>query len=815
MRSSTWVPLVVVVVAALAPSPSDAFRDQPEASSMTAQDTYQDSLEEFDIYDQPQHNTTYRRELEIAAIFKGVAYGASSTAEPDELDIRSTTEKLNSHNKFQETTKEMVKQQYIVNHVSSEEYLHTNDVKDINEYDELFTESAGIINLVSDSPPESGYPIFLINTGHNISGITLIAGNLDYTSLSIRYSLGVAWWIHVYVSAGLFALLSFTAICCLVCLATSPQLFLHGIYLTIDILIFIAAFSRCLHLSHDSSDILPAPVSTLVIETVWPCLTTAVAVMIIAVVRTWQCHYISMVIAFLSITHLVATLLVHMFSVILTQHAIYLMVIARAVTAAWSISIGIFGLWGLWRSRHDSYNIPSPVFVVIMAVIAQLFLAFLHIYIMMAPVSAEKHIWLWLTLISLARSLELLIGATLMVSAAFNLSQPSYLRTSCQDFFTSCCQKSTVEFVHPSEVKMIHPLGVYTLQPSKPKNEHAQTIAALTLKNSQRETKDQSSLDYVTSDFQLVWNQGRQMPIQTSQPSTRLISTNGFLHFRNDKESDPNDYTENNSSSDFKNDPIVNNYAFSHTMPYNRFYANLGGNSNVEENNHTVFASLSHGYNMSSQIYDQSIGVSSSNSSKLYASPQSLMRTSRSWDELSSGPIYEDLQKIKGLCSSDESKRNSSEQITDYQNELSHSLDDILGQGRHRQHKHRGSKRYGPTKSSTLQRHPHKRSPNHPDSSHISLHRSQCTPTNLPLPRTRTPSLVSHQSSRTPLSSATTPSQASTSTERTPTQAQQTCPRSTSFSSKSFDDAFDDIINNFPSLYSRKSFDDTLYSHPN
>ncbi|XP_042874474.1 uncharacterized protein LOC122254714 [Penaeus japonicus] len=503
-----------------------------------------------------------------------------------------------------------------------------------------------------------------------------------------EWTSGGAWWPHVYVSAALFSLLALVALCLMARAAVATHLLPRPHYLSLHILVFFAAFLRSLHILHDVHDIkhlLPAALLVAVEETGWPCLTAALAVVVVAVLRAWRCPtrpHLAVLLAVLTAAHLIALPAAHLTAVLLEQDKLPIRMTTRAVTAAWGGTVGVGGLWAVWRESRDYSSQmtdvraaggqechPStthPARLVLTATLTQLLLAGLHLYMLLVPASSASsalHMWAWWCRFIVSRGLELIVGSTLVTAAALTLSRPP---AHCC-VFSTCCQKRTVEMVHPAEIKMIHPMGVYTLQPSRPKNEHAQTIAALSLSNAQKDKRDHTSLDYVTSDFQLVWSHGRQRPLSAAQTTPRLDDS--FLQLRPDAEQDlPRAHILPLAPRNVM-EPFVNTNVFSSTLPRGRVYATPETCLQYEEQEEPK-QSPDRGLTCTSKTSTLLSG--SSGSSKLYSSPQIPLRASRSWDELSTGHVYEEPQRTRP-GSVDEGLSDLSDVTGDYTSDLFYS----------------------------------------------------------------------------------------------------------------------------------------------
>ncbi|XP_068207929.1 uncharacterized protein [Palaemon carinicauda] len=611
----------------------------------------------------PRRGTAIR-EKEIAAIFRGVAYGAPTQGRPNSTipSVFIIPSGISTVSSFVSTAA-TVEDSYSVKNLplnpesapnpergKNSSITSAQGEKNVGIQDKT---NSAIVSMSTLSPKgTSSINHHTKSSSENETGVVEvkgIGGNGNQGSADLRWNLGFIWWVQVYMSVGLFTLLAIVTLFLMARFAIASHLLPRPHYLVLHLLIFFTAFLRSLHTLHDSHTlryVLPVFLLAPVEESIWPCLTAALALVLVAVLRVWRNPrhpHLALALALVTAVHLITLPAALLAAALLKEEEdLPIKTTTRAVTAAWGGTVGMGGIWAVWResrdyssqmtdvrvnnSQENCPNVAYPARLVFTAAFTQLLLAGLHVYTLLMPVSPEGHIWLWWFSISISRGLELVVCSTLVSAAALTLDRPNQCCV-----FRSCCQKRTVEIVHPTEIKMIHPMGVYTLQPVRPKNEHAQTIAALSLSNAHKEKRNHSSLDYVTSDFQLVWNHNRQRPLTGSQTTHRLIGDD--IPRAHILPLAPRSVME----------PFVNNNAFSSTLPRNRMYASPSACLQFEEEE--IKNSQERGINYNSK--SSTLLSESSGSSKLYSSPQIPLRTSRSWDELSTGHVYEDPMKAK------------------------------------------------------------------------------------------------------------------------------------------------------------------------
>ncbi|XP_071520469.1 uncharacterized protein [Panulirus ornatus] len=617
------------------------------------------SAMEVEVLPRPGAST---REREIAAVFRGVAYGAIATRAPNATatppNAPVTDEVLRgvvssgappragndaSHNRGPATNRS--------SHLPNVRYEVSSSTKDTYRVD--------IVAAPTGSPPAAPG-----RREHNTSGSSTPADGVgpadvrpDATvgSEDLRVSQGLAWWLQVYVSAGLYTLLAITSLCLMARAAAATRLLPRPHYLSLHVLVFFSTFSRGLYILHDAHTIehlLPAAVLTAVEEIGWPCLTAALAVMVVGALRAWHpsrrpCA--ALAIALITVAHLVSLPVTHLALGLLEAGDLPILPTTRVVAVTWGGAVGVAGLWAVWAAsrgnssqltnvgvnvQETSGSVKPPAHFVLTAAIMQLLLVGVNLYMLVIPVSPPEWEWAWWCRLGLSRGLEMLMAGTLLTAAALTLNQ----LTHCCALNCYCCHKRTVEIVHPSAIKMIHPLGVYTLQQAIPKNEHAQTIAALSLNNYPKCKRDHKSLDYVTSDFQLVWSHAR--PLTTSQTAARLDAEDDFLQLAVDKDHDiPRAHILPKTPQNVMK-PFLGAEVFTCSLPTYKLYATPESCYQFDEDPKGL-----HERGFSHTSKGSTVLSGSSGSSKLYSSPQVPLRASRSWDELSTSHIYEEPQR--------------------------------------------------------------------------------------------------------------------------------------------------------------------------
>ncbi|XP_069190436.1 uncharacterized protein [Procambarus clarkii] len=381
----------------------------------------------------------------------------------------------------------------------------------------------------------------------------------------VRWKLGAAWWVHVYVSAGLLALLAAAAVCCMA-RSASTTLLPRPHYLATHALVFLAATLRSLHLFHDPYGVehrLPQVVAAAVEEASWPCLTAALAVLAVVLAKAARRSppsrpHATLVLTLMTALHLAVSISAHTAANLMVQYALPLRVVARAVTATWGAGVGVGGMWSVWRvekscggqrgqllarvtrwgggsSRHSGLQRGTRVAVV--ANVAQIILATLHLYVLVAPLVPAAHVWAWWARVSLARGLELVVGIGIVVSAGLvSQGRPSTTRCDADIFslLTSCgreAKSGRSANVFPATSEKKHIVGGFTQRPVHHPINHPLKPTPLDWTSPDQPDKPNDAPS-ITSDFQLLWNRERTQSATDFRPASMLVNDSGFVRFR-------------------------------------------------------------------------------------------------------------------------------------------------------------------------------------------------------------------------------------------------------------------------------------------
>ncbi|XP_045122055.1 uncharacterized protein LOC123510763 [Portunus trituberculatus] len=562
------------------------------------------------------------REREIAAIFRGVAYGAPTTTTSTTSSTTTTT-----------TTATSTSVSTITHPTATSPPLRRRQEGGSVQAPPA-RDGPGLSASRRDEEQWGG--------GGGSSAAPPVAGGAGVVN-STAVSLGPAWSARVYLTGGLFGAVGVAAMCLMPRAAAASPLLAAPHHLSLLLLVLAAAACRCLHLLHAAphfTQSLPPALLTAAEESAWPLLTAGLAVVVGGALRAWVIPArprMALVLAGAAAAHLTSLAVTHLGVVLLQAPYEPLSVAASAVAIAFGAGVGVAGLFAVWplgRGRSvmgelqelsgDSCSGPAPPTQLLgVAAFLQLVLSGARLYFLAIPPSFTPA-WAWWCRATLPHALELAVGAMLLAAAACT-SQSAGV-AAC-----GCCQKRTAEVVHPSAVKMVHPLGVYTVEEvaaPPPKNQQARTLAALSVSGAPKlKHRDHKSLDYVTSDFQLVWSHVR--PLAAPHTAHDGDAQDDFLTLTPDKQPDlPRAHLLPLAPAG-----VLGPEMFTCSLPSYRLYAAAAG---------TPY----HGRGgAAAQPMRHSATLSRGSSGRVYSSPQASLRASRSWDELSTSHIYEEPQR--------------------------------------------------------------------------------------------------------------------------------------------------------------------------
>ncbi|XP_042859081.1 uncharacterized protein LOC122245195 [Penaeus japonicus] len=423
-------------------------------------------------------------------------------------------------------------------------------------------------------------------------------GSVSHAGIDIQeewvHSLGTAWVVHVYCAAGLYSLLALMALFWLSRVHSGAHLLPRGYYITLQLLMFLAGFLRSIVLFHDpyaAQRRLPPALAALAEEAGWPCLTAALAVVVVAIVRAWRGSRLShrkphlpLVLAIITAAHLLISVITHLCSSTLPQHAELLRGTLRIITIAWGCVVGLGSLVASWRAvrvagrqqalriRHsqlDSSRSSVRSHMVLyrgsrlglIASLVQLLLAALHVYAFTNPQEMleipPSNPWHWLALQSGYRGLEIImwfllgLTSTLIVRATTGKRHTRESDGLTSAFSCRCCSgvssRDKLDEVYPATCQSNHSVRNFTLVYGKAVYEEALTTQADGRNNvaiahdaphNHYIARRSATMQSIPSDFHLLWDHTRHgppksnVPSDSPRPSSMLFNDAGFVRFR-------------------------------------------------------------------------------------------------------------------------------------------------------------------------------------------------------------------------------------------------------------------------------------------
>ncbi|KAK7084230.1 hypothetical protein SK128_005885, partial [Halocaridina rubra] len=549
----------------------------------------------LDLRQRSNHSSNI--ESSLAAIFRGVAYGISTS--PPSTTTTSTTTTTTAKPLWPTNSRRGPPD--FSNFPIDEDYLGLQYPPNFDPkiQHKAVTDPRGV-HTVGDYPIQTPYIESPVNgvtgTTHDrvaemdhTEEVEVVRADVGVGLSKVEWirSLGTSWIVHVYCAAGLYSLLAMLALLWLARIHASVHLLPRGYYITLYLLMFLAAFLRCVHLFHDpygAERRLPEVLSTVIEETGWPCLTAGLAVVVLAIVRAWRCPRLlpqkplaPLALALLTAVHLLTSIAAHLTAALLPEHGSPLRAAARAITAAWGGAVGIGGFLAVWRvgravgrhpgllllrlsrapiegslqSRHPRTTLFRGSHLTLVASFGQIVLASLHMYALVGPHFLfdipPAYPWYWLAYQSACRVLEIIMWLLLGITATLSVGASSGKRQnnkgdikllsvlSCKHCgsCTSITAQEKSEEVFPAVCQTnqavrnftIHPCGKGVYQEAL--TQQPPTRRANTIKAPQKKPsiRKSATLHSATSDIHLLWNQGRpQNAVSSEVPASRPSS---------------------------------------------------------------------------------------------------------------------------------------------------------------------------------------------------------------------------------------------------------------------------------------------------
>lgn len=186
----------------------------------------------------------------------------------------------------------------------------------------------------------------------------------------IRYVLGVAWEIHVYLIATLFAILAICSLFNIIRISSFKRLLTRGYFLTLHGILLIIGTTRSVFLFHDAYNVnksLPESVSHLLLNIVYPLLTSAFAILFLFLLLAGEVKMVShklqraSVLALFIITHLIISVSVDLCA-ITAPFSTLLPVICQCLFVVLCVALGLSYLYLYKSLSHSSLRKQGNIF---------------------------------------------------------------------------------------------------------------------------------------------------------------------------------------------------------------------------------------------------------------------------------------------------------------------------------------------------------------------------------------------------------------------------------------------------------------------
>lgn len=266
-----------------------------------------------------------------------------------------------------------------------------------------------------------------------------------------------AWVIHVYLTGVLMGVVAAMAICCISRIHYCSPIFPRKFFITMHILVFLAAFLRCVLLFNGSfgetHSKLPKVLTGLLINSVPPFLTAAFALVLLVFLKATHLYFLpmkyqsSLVLAVISVVHIISSVIVDICAGLSESESIInaLRAGVQALTAGWEILLCLgfmFLIAHLLKNEEMRAVIPKKSLQVIYVSVAfQLILACFTIYGIIIPRAIKNkendNTWSLWALASVERLLEACFCVTLLaITTTFSLSKCNTVKQQEQKVFS-------------------------------------------------------------------------------------------------------------------------------------------------------------------------------------------------------------------------------------------------------------------------------------------------------------------------------------------------------------------------------------------
>ncbi|XP_018019217.1 uncharacterized protein LOC108675699 [Hyalella azteca] len=410
------------------------------------------------------------REKDIAAIFRGVAYGITESSVISKLPETTTATTTTTST----TTSTVVPVYKTSTRLQMIEKLHENE-NSVEAFESSLPLPEEVDGTYGD-PARNGILNYFMETdrrneheAHNgrreyypsvISSISPISQNAptkpDSYILS-KTNIGQTMHVHIYMTGilmGLIVLISLVSLCRI---HTCTHLIPRGHYVTLQLLILLAGSLRCIILLHDPYGLegkLPRALISLLMNSVSPILSTAFALMLLILLRASRFSLLPakfqspLVLAVVTGIHIGTSVLIDISNGVLhyPDSARKLVTGIQCFTIGWNMVLIVGYVCLLYQSfiRVSKRRVVLPQYtcaVMCLAVLLQAILivfSFHHIFSREFQMNQQGGLktWSWWVLVSFERLIEIFLCASLLAAAATLTIKQSNSHTNEQKIFS-------------------------------------------------------------------------------------------------------------------------------------------------------------------------------------------------------------------------------------------------------------------------------------------------------------------------------------------------------------------------------------------
>ncbi|BET02227.1 Hypothetical protein NTJ_15045 [Nesidiocoris tenuis] len=367
-----------------------------------------------------------------------------------------------------------------------------------------------------------------------------------------RHVLGIAWDIHVYLVAVLFALLALCSLINIIRLMYYKHLLSQGYFLSVHGILLIIGCMRSFYLFYDAynvHEILPLPVSNLLLNMIFPLLTSAFAILFLFLMTATEVKAMNnrvqrvSILTIFIVLHLAASFAIHFYAND-TPYEVLLPLICHCVFIVLCVGLGLAYLYlykGLSQScvqkashmyctEGERWSLAHAVRVTLATAMLSLLMAAVQLYGILGDYEVlnkdRQQPWLWWGFQLSVRVIEismcaLLAWAGMQRDSTAMPEQPA----SVEDIYPTICTANTAYTMRSAK----HYDDTFPLNSlhAHPHHTHAHTLGS-----ERRSIKKHPSLE------------------RRLQPSpSMLVAENGFVRFRTIADSELPDDTYNAAHS--------------------------------------------------------------------------------------------------------------------------------------------------------------------------------------------------------------------------------------------------------------------------